>query len=321
MPGYIAGGAAGSAVIIEGTAEAVATHNADTTAVHGITDTAALVVTTDSRLTDARTPAASSIIDSMIASTLSPSKITGTAAILGANTFTSAQTVAVSGATPLTLQRTDAGATPHLVFKNSAGTTLGQMREGSTGTLEALCRKVQNEAGTHTSLTFVNGEARVQGETSAANVLLVTSAMAAQTGNHFEARNSAGTVLASISAAGAATFAGSLTTSVNMLFTGNADSYVAKNSGNGHLLLYNSVASKDVQILVGAPGSGGGVKIMNAAGTATYFNVSRDGGIGFWGTTPALQPTAVADATDAASVITQLNALLARLRTIGIIAT
>lgn len=43
--------------------------------------------------------------------------------------------------------------------------------------------------------------------------------------------------------------------------------------------------------------------------------------IGFWNATPVVQPTAVADATDAATVITQLNALLARMRTIGLIAT
>lgn len=39
-------------------AAALATHAADTTAVHGIADTAALVVTTDPRLTNARTPTA-----------------------------------------------------------------------------------------------------------------------------------------------------------------------------------------------------------------------------------------------------------------------
>lgn len=39
-------------------ASAVATHSADTTSVHGIADTSALVVTTDSRLSDARTPTA-----------------------------------------------------------------------------------------------------------------------------------------------------------------------------------------------------------------------------------------------------------------------
>jgi hypothetical protein len=42
--------------------------------------------------------------------------------------------------------------------------------------------------------------------------------------------------------------------------------------------------------------------------------------IGFWNATPAVQPTSVADATDATDVITQLNALLSRLRTIGLIA-
>jgi hypothetical protein len=53
----------GAAATAQTTAEAyadsaVATHSADTTGVHGITDTRALVVTTDTRLSDARTPTA-----------------------------------------------------------------------------------------------------------------------------------------------------------------------------------------------------------------------------------------------------------------------
>ena len=52
-----------------------------------------VILGNDSRLTDTRTPSAASIVDAMIATTLSPSKITGTAAILGANTFTGAQTL------------------------------------------------------------------------------------------------------------------------------------------------------------------------------------------------------------------------------------
>lgn len=43
--------------------------------------------------------------------------------------------------------------------------------------------------------------------------------------------------------------------------------------------------------------------------------------IGFYGATPVSQPAAVADATDAATVITQLNALLARIRSLGLITT
>ena len=50
-----------------------------------------VILGNDSRLTDTRTPSAASIVDAMIANTLSPSKITGTAAILGANTFTAQQ--------------------------------------------------------------------------------------------------------------------------------------------------------------------------------------------------------------------------------------
>ena len=44
-------------------------------------------------------------------------------------------------------------------------------------------------------------------------------------------------------------------------------------------------------------------------------------GIGFFGTTPAARPAAIADSTDAGSVITQLNLALAALRALGLIAT
>jgi hypothetical protein len=60
-----------------------------------------------------------------------------------------------------------------------------------------------------------------------------------------------------------------------------------------------------------AVGTGAGTKI----GTATTQK------LGFYNATPVVQPAAVADATDAVDVITQLNDLLAKLRTLGIIAT
>jgi len=43
--------------------------------------------------------------------------------------------------------------------------------------------------------------------------------------------------------------------------------------------------------------------------------------IGFYGDTPVNQPDAVADSTDAASVILRLNELLARMRELGLIET
>lgn len=69
---------------------------------------------------------------------------------------------------------------------------------------------------------------------------------------------------------------------------------------------------KDIYMNVSNIVTGGdGFKI----GTATTQK------IGFYNATPVAQPAAVADATDAASVITQLNLLLARMRTLGLIAT
>jgi hypothetical protein len=64
---------------------------------------------------------------------------------------------------------------------------------------------------------------------------------------------------------------------------------------------------------------GGNVVLGTTTGTKIGTGTTQK--IGFYNATPVVQPTAVADATDAATVITQLNALLAKLRTLGIIAT
>jgi hypothetical protein len=55
--------------------------------------------------------------------------------------------------------------------------------------------------------------------------------------------------------------------------------------------------------------------------TGTKIGTATTQKIGFYNATPVVQPTAVADATDAASAITQLNALLTRMRNLGLIAT
>jgi hypothetical protein len=68
-------------------------------------------------------------------------------------------------------------------------------------------------------------------------------------------------------------------------------------------------------ILDAEAGSGGGtLRGMKLGSAATSL-------LGFYGATPVVRPTAVADATDAATAISQLNAVLARLRTLGLIAT
>lgn len=56
--------------------------------------------------------------------------------------------------------------------------------------------------------------------------------------------------------------------------------------------------------------------------TATGVRVGKSGGnVGFYGTTPIAQGASVADATDAATAITQLNALISRIEALGLIAT
>jgi hypothetical protein len=55
--------------------------------------------------------------------------------------------------------------------------------------------------------------------------------------------------------------------------------------------------------------------------TGTKIGTATTQKLGFYNATPVVQPAAVADATDAATAISQLNALLAHMRTLGLIAT
>lgn len=64
-----------------------------------------------------------------------------------------------------------------------------------------------------------------------------------------------------------------------------------------------------------------GVNLVLGTTTGTKVGTATTQKLGFYNATPVVQPTAVADATDAATAITQLNALLAKLRTLGLIAT
>jgi hypothetical protein len=64
-----------------------------------------------------------------------------------------------------------------------------------------------------------------------------------------------------------------------------------------------------------------GVNLVLGTTTGTKVGTATAQKLGFYNTTPVIQPTAVANATDAATVITQLNALLGKLRALGLIAT
>jgi hypothetical protein len=57
------------------------------------------------------------------------------------------------------------------------------------------------------------------------------------------------------------------------------------------------------------------------ATTGSKLGTATTQKLAFWNATPVVQPAAVADATDAQSTQDRLNDLLARLRTLGLIAT
>ena len=61
--------------------------------------------------------------------------------------------------------------------------------------------------------------------------------------------------------------------------------------------------------------------IIAGTTTGSKIGTATTQKLGFWNATPAVQPAAVADATSEADAVTKLNDLLAKLRTIGVIAT
>jgi len=98
-----------------------------------------VILGNDSRLTDTRTPSAASIVDAMIATTLSPSKITGTAAILGANTFTAQQFIdGSSDQIQLRVQGVAGQSVNTVTVENSSGAALASISAAGLGTFAGL---------------------------------------------------------------------------------------------------------------------------------------------------------------------------------------
>lgn len=119
------------------------------------------------------------------------------------------------------------------------------------------------------------------------------------------------------------------------IYGGNAISggQITASSAAGGLFIASNVSGEDVQIV---PGGGAYLRVRGGAGVRTHDdNVQANGITGnAWAYTTSYayrdgagvkilgaQGAAVADATDAGSAITQLNALLARMRAHGLIAT
>jgi len=105
-----------------------------------------VILGNDARLTDTRTPSAASIVDAMIASTLSPSKITGTAAILGANTFTAQQFIdGSSDQIQLRVQGVAGQSVNTVTVENSSATVVASI--GAAGAITGTSLRASSSTG------------------------------------------------------------------------------------------------------------------------------------------------------------------------------
>lgn len=95
---------------------------------------------------------------------------------------------------------------------------------------------------------------------------------------------------------------------------------IAGGTATTGLAYYDGTNYKSAVEIANVASAGTGILYLQK--NAGYVSISAaTGRVGFYATTPAAQPAAIADATDAASAITQLNLALAALRTLGLIAT
>jgi hypothetical protein len=164
--------ASGAAATAQSNAEsyadsAVSTHSADTTAVHGIADTSALVVTSDSRLSDARTPtahASSHESGGADALTLAPNQITGTAVVDSDSRLTDARTP-----------------TSHAASHTSGGSdeiTVAQSQ------VTNLTTDLGNKADASALTTHTGATTSVHGISDTANLMYVGDAPTAHAASH-----------------------------------------------------------------------------------------------------------------------------------------
>jgi hypothetical protein len=121
-----------------------------------------------------------------------------------------------------------------------------------------------------------------------------------------------------------AEFAGPSRTNGFQIFVSDANNNSGIQAKSADAFLINPNGG-NVGIGVANPGSllhladAGNITVGTTTGTKIGTATTQK--LGFFDKTPVVQPIAVADATTAVDVITQFNALLARMRDLGLIAT
>ena len=132
---------------------AISDHNADTTNVHGISDTSALVVTTDSRLSDTRTPSDASVTDAKISGTLSQNKITSLTSDLAAKAALASPTFTGTPAAPTATAGTNTTQIATTAFVTGAVSDLVASAPSTLNTLNELAAALGNDANYATTIT------------------------------------------------------------------------------------------------------------------------------------------------------------------------
>ena len=240
-----------------------------------------VILGNDSRLTDTRTPSAASIVDAMIATTLSPSKITGTAAVLTGATFTGAisapsATITAASGTAKEVTLATGGVARWLFGANStaesganAGSNFRLWSYDDSGTLLRDNILINRSTG---AFDLKANLVHIPISTSA--VPATIRGLASQSANLTEWQNSGGSVLASVSAAGLGTFAG-VTSTENVAVTKSqsATTRIAVTNGSTNanaLAEIRAATNAGYTGLFKHPAAYGGYKILGAGDAAMY---------------------------------------------------
>jgi len=115
---------------------------------------------------------------------------------------------------------------------------------------------------------------------------------------------------------------------LNTIYNSNNDLHLTTNGFDVHIGKISDVATGiTVSTVSGLLTAKNGIAISNSQNialgttTGTKIGTATTQKLGFFDKTPVVQPVAVADATTSVDVITQFNALLSRMRDLGLIAT
>ena len=245
-----------------------------------------VILGNDSRLTDTRTPSAASIVDAMISSTLSPSKITGTAAILGANTFTAQQFIDGSAdQIQLRVQGVAGQSVNTVTVENSAGSVVASISAAGLGTFAGVTstenvavtksQSATTRIGVTNGSTNANALAEIRAATDAGYTGLFKHP-AAYGGYKILGAGDAAIYNAST---GHMSFLNDYASGVIRFTAGGASSAQVQIETTGKLTAnYGVTLSTTTSLSLGTPSLGGGAGVISIANATTAPTTDPSGG-------------------------------------------